>query len=86
MRTAASGSNDRSLYGSLLKIAFPMMLGSAIEAVYNLTDAFFLGKLGTAEIGAPSIAFSVIFFLTIFGAGLSNAGTTLMAQIGRAHV
>jgi putative MATE family efflux protein len=84
-RTAASGFKESTLYGSLLKIAFPMMLGSAIEAVYNLTDAFFLGKLGTAEIGAPSIAFSVIFFLTIFGAGLSNAGTTLMAQSKGKH-
>ncbi len=57
-----------------------MMLGSAIETVYNLTDAFFLGRLGTAQIGAPSIAFSIVFFLAIFGMGLSNAGTTLMAQ------
>ncbi|PKL08107.1 MAG: hypothetical protein CVV51_10650 [Spirochaetae bacterium HGW-Spirochaetae-7] len=65
---------------ALLRIAFPMMLGSAIETVYNLTDAFFLGKLGTAEIGAPSIAFSIVFFLTIFGSGLAGAGTTLIAQ------
>jgi putative MATE family efflux protein len=57
-----------------------MMLGSAIETVYNLTDAFFLGRLGAAEIGAPSIAFSIVFFLTVFGIGLSSAGTTLIAQ------
>jgi putative MATE family efflux protein len=79
-RTVVSGFKESILYRNLLTMAFPMMLGSAIEAVYNLTDAFFLGKLGTAEIGAPSIAFSVVFFLAIFGAGLSNAGTTLMAQ------
>jgi len=79
-RTETSGFKEGVLYSSLLGMAFPMMLGSAIEAVYNLTDAFFLGKLGTAEIGAPSIAFSVVFFLTIFGVGLSNAGPTLMAQ------
>jgi len=69
-----------SLFSNLLGIAFPMMIGSAIEALYNLSDAFFLGRLGTAELGAPSIAFNIVFFLTIFGAGLSNAGTTLIAQ------
>lgn len=57
-----------------------MMLGSAVETLYNLTDAFFLGRLGPAEVGAPSIAFSIVFFLTIFGIALSNAGMTLIAQ------
>lgn len=70
----------RADYAALAGVALPMMLGSLIETLYNLTDAFFLGRLGTAEVGAPSIAFTVIFFLTIFGAGLSNAGTTLIAQ------
>ncbi|MBU0926987.1 MAG: MATE family efflux transporter [Spirochaetes bacterium] len=70
----------KGLFKALLNIAFPMMLGSAIEAVYNLTDAFFLGRLGTAEVGAPSIAFSIVFFLTVFGFGLSGAGMTLIAQ------
>jgi len=79
-RTTYSTASNRALFSNLLGIAFPMMLGSAIESVYNLSDAFFLGKLGTAEVGAPSIAFNIVFFLTIFGAGLSNAGTTLMAQ------
>jgi len=71
---------DRSLYGSLLKIAIPAMAGSFVETLYNLTDAFFLGKLGAAEISAPSIAFPILFFLIVFGNGLSGAGTTLIAQ------
>ena len=66
--------------GRIMKIALPVMGGSVIEALYNLTDAFFLGKLGTAEISAPSIAFSIVFFFVIFGTGLSGAGTTLVAQ------
>ena len=68
------------VFKTLLALSFPMMLGSAIETLYNLTDAFFLGRIGTAEVGAPSIAFSIMFFLTVFGAGLSGAGTTLIAQ------
>ncbi len=63
-----------------MKLALPVMGGSIIESLYNLTDAFFLGKLGTAEISAPSIAFSINFFFIIFGTGLSGAITTLIAQ------
>lgn len=61
-------------------IALPVTLSSLIETLYNLTDAFFLGKLGSAQISAPSIAFSLMFFLIVFGTGFSGAGTTLIAQ------
>jgi putative MATE family efflux protein len=75
MRTLEQGLSRR-----ILKIAAPAMLGSLIETLYNLTDAFFLGKLGTVEISAPSVSSSIVFFLIIFASGLSSAGTTLIAQ------
>jgi len=64
----------------LMKIALPLMAGNFVQTLYNLTDAYFLGKLGTAELSAPTIAFPIIFFLILFGIGLSMAGTTLIAQ------
>ncbi len=64
----------------LMKIALPLMAGNLVQTLYNLTDAFFLGKLGKAELSAPTIAFPIIFFLILFGIGLSMAGTTLIAQ------
>lgn len=67
--------------GGILKIAAPAMAGSLVETLYNLTDAFFLGKLGSAEISAPSVSTSLVFFLIIFATGLSGAGTTLIAQV-----
>ncbi|MBN2874845.1 MAG: MATE family efflux transporter [Spirochaetales bacterium] len=69
-----------ALSATILRIGLPIMLSNIIEIVYNLTDTFFLGRLGTAEVSAPSITFSMVFFLTIFGVGLSGAGTTLIAQ------
>src|SRR6056297_1479201 len=64
----------------LMKIALPLMAGNFVQTLYNLTDTFFLGKLGTEELSAPTIAFPIIFFLILFGIGLSMAGTTLIAQ------
>lgn len=68
------------LFRSLMSLALPLMAGSLVETLYNLTDTFFLGKLGAAEISAPSIAFSIVYFLIVFGSGLSGACTTLIAQ------
>lgn len=65
----------------ILRIAAPAMAGSLVETLYNLTDAFFLGKLGSAELSAPSVSTSLVFFLIIFATGLSGAGTTLIAQV-----
>ncbi|MBL7007341.1 MAG: MATE family efflux transporter, partial [Spirochaetia bacterium] len=48
--------------------------------LYNLADTYFLGKLGSGALAAPSISFSVIFFMIIFGSGFSMAGTTLISQ------
>ena len=74
------GPAPGSLANSLLRIALPLMAGSAVETLYNLGDAWFLGRLGTEAISAPSVAFSFVFMAIIGGAALSQAGTTLMAQ------
>ncbi|MFP4492080.1 MAG: MATE family efflux transporter [Spirochaetaceae bacterium] len=68
------------LLKQLLKIALPLMAGNFVQTLYNLTDTFFLGKLGADELSAPTIAFPIILFFILFGIGLSMAGTTLIAQ------
>jgi putative MATE family efflux protein len=70
----------RELFRGLMRLALPLIAGSLVESLYNLTDTFFLGKLGAAEVSAPSIAFSIVFFIIVVGFGLSGAGTTLIAQ------
>ncbi len=67
-------------FRSLMRLALPLIAGSMVETLYNLTDTFFLGKLGAAEVSAPSIAFSVVFFLIVVGSGLAGACTTLISQ------
>jgi putative MATE family efflux protein len=75
-----SSALDPETRRKLWTIALPVVASNLIETLYNLTDAFFLGKLGSAEIAAPSISFSIMLFLIVFGGGLSGAGMTLIAQ------
>lgn len=59
------------------------MFSNFLQMFYNLTDAFWLGKLGENARGAVSaagIAFPLIFFLSSFGFGFVIAGTSLISQ------
>ncbi|RLC54228.1 MAG: MATE family efflux transporter [Candidatus Cloacimonadota bacterium] len=72
-----------NLQKNLLRLALPIMLSNFFQTFYNLTDAFWLGKLGENARGAVSvagIAFPLIFFLSSFGFGFVVAGTALIAQ------
>ncbi|HBT17234.1 MAG TPA: MATE family efflux transporter, partial [Firmicutes bacterium] len=54
---------DKVLYKQLLDLALPIMGANLLQMFYNLADAYFLGKLGKEALSAPSIAFTLIFFM-----------------------
>lgn len=56
------------------------MLTNLLQVTYNLVDAWFLGRVSAEAVSAPSIAFSIVFFLSVFGMGFSQAGTILVSQ------
>lgn len=64
----------------LLKTALPLMLTNLIQTLYNLTDSYFLGKLGREYVSAPIIAFQITYFLIAFGMSFGMGGTTLISQ------
>lgn len=70
----------RQLLPRLISLAVPIMLTNLLQVTYNLVDAWFLGRISAEAVSAPSIAFSVVFFLSVFGMGFSQAGTTLVSQ------
>lgn len=51
-----------------------------MQTGYQLTDAFWVGRLGAAAVAAVSVSFPVTFLMIAIGAGLGVAGATLSAQ------
>lgn len=53
----ADSMRDSILNGGIIRTAltlgWPVMLSNVFEMVYNLTDAFWLGKLGPEAVAAP---------------------------------
>src|SRR3984885_4916589 len=65
---------------ALIRLAIPIILGNVLQTGYQLTDAFWVGRLGAAAVAAVSISFPVSFLVIALGAGFGIAGATLSAQ------
>ena len=59
---------------------FPIILGNVLQTGYQLTDAFWVGRLGGAAVAAVAVSFPITFLVIALGAGLAIAGATLSAQ------
>ncbi len=71
---------EGSIARALMTLAVPIILASILQAGYQLTDAFWVGRLGAAAVAAVSVSFPVTFLVIAMGSGLAMAGATLTAQ------
>lgn len=86
-----NGSNKKmELLGSapipkaLLALGLPTMIGMMINALYNLVDAYFVGGLGTSQMGAITVAFPlgqvVVGLGLLFGNGAASYISRLLGH------
>lgn len=73
-----------SVRDTLFRTAFPMLAGTFAMNAYNLTDAYFVSRLGTVPLAAMSFTFPVVMLLTFVAGGIGTGVTALVAHaIGR---
>lgn len=69
---------------ALLAMGLPTMIGMMINALYNLVDAFFVGGLGTSQMGTISVAFPlgqvVVGLGLLFGNGAASYISRLLGR------
>jgi putative MATE family efflux protein len=71
---------ENDILRTAMTLAWPVMLSNAFQTVYNLTDAFWLGKMGPEAVAAPSIAWPIMFLLISLSGGFGIAGLALVSQ------
>lgn len=71
----------------LLKMGLPTMIGMLVTGVYNLIDAYFVGGLGTSQMGAVSITFplgqAIVGLAVLFGGGAASYLSRLLGANDR---
>lgn len=69
---------------ALLAMGLPTMIGMMVNALYNLVDAYFVGGLGTSQMGAISVAFPlgqvVVGLGLLFGNGAASYISRLLGR------
>src|SRR5574344_1279527 len=69
---------------ALLAMGIPTMIGMMINAIYNIADAYFVGSLGTSQMGAISVSFPISQIIVgiglLFGSGASSYISRLLGK------
>lgn len=72
---------------ALLSLGLPTMIGMLINALYNLVDTYFVGGLGTDQMGAVTVAFPlgqvIVGLGLLFGNGAAAYLSRLLGQDDR---
>lgn len=83
-RNLSSATAELILHGNLfraiLAIAVPVVVTSFLQTLYNLTDTYWLGQIGTEPLAAINLVTPVQNIVLNFGSGLTVAGAVMISQ------
>lgn len=65
---------------AILSLAIPVVINSFLQTMYNLTDTYWLGQIGTSQLAAINLVSPVQAIIVSFGSGITVAGAILIAQ------
>lgn len=71
---------EGNLFQAIIVLAIPIMINSFIQSMYNLTDTYWLGQIGTNPMAAITLVSPVQNIIINFGQGITTAGAILISQ------
>ncbi|MBQ6695505.1 MAG: MATE family efflux transporter [Lachnospiraceae bacterium] len=84
MKTLKKNNIELILHGSLFRaivaLAIPVVINSFLQTMYNLTDTYWLGQIGTEQLAAINLVTPLQNIIINFGSGITAAGAVLIAQ------
>ncbi|RLD18645.1 MAG: MATE family efflux transporter [Caldiserica bacterium] len=71
---------EGSIISAILSLSIPVVISNLLQTVYNLIDAFWLGRFSREAVASISFSFPILFLFISLGAGITVAGTILVSQ------
>ncbi|MDD5086147.1 MAG: MATE family efflux transporter [Candidatus Nanoarchaeia archaeon] len=69
----------------IMNLSLPVMISNLLQSTYNITDTFWVGRLGSYAIAAVTVSFPIVFLIISLSMGIGVGGSILIAHaIGKA--
>jgi putative MATE family efflux protein len=76
---------EGALLPVLLRLAVPVIVSITLQTLYQLVNAFWLGRVSATAVAVVSVTTPLTLMLVVLGSGLSTAGLILVAQFSGAR-
>ncbi len=71
---------DKKVSTTLIRMAVPMLAGTFAMNAYNLTDTWFVSRLGTVPLAAMAFTFPVVMIIRFITMGLGTGALAIVAH------
>lgn len=76
-----SDMTQGSIMGTMLKFAFPLMLGNLLQQFYNIADTLIVGRfIGTGALAAVGSSYTLMVFITSIFIGLCMGSSAVFSM------
>ncbi len=72
---------DEKIPKVLIKLGVPTMIGMMASAIYSAVDAYFVGWLGTSQVGAVSVVFPIVQIIVGLGMSFGSGAASYIARL-----
>ncbi|RAK06932.1 putative MATE family efflux protein [Halanaerobium saccharolyticum] len=81
LKSKSSRMGEEPIIKLLFKLSAPAIAGMLIQALYNIVDSIYVGRLSTDALSALSISFPVQMFLIAVGVGTGVGTSSLISRL-----
>ncbi|MFO7815646.1 MAG: MATE family efflux transporter [Halanaerobiales bacterium] len=81
LKTKSSRMGEEPIGKLLFKLSAPAIVGMLIQALYNIVDSIYVGRLSTEALSALSVSFPVQMFLISIGVGTGVGTSSLISRL-----
>ncbi len=81
VKSKSSRMGEEPIGRLLFKLSVPAIVGMLIQAMYNIVDSIFVGRLSTEALSALSVSFPIQMFLISVGVGTGVGTSSLISRL-----
>lgn len=71
---------EGSIIKSIILLTTPIIIGNLLQSAYQITDAFWVGRLGKDAVASIALSFPIMFFIIALSGGIGLGGAVFVSQ------